>query len=85
MPEVGSVIVFPTALYDVLSDFDPAFYEELLIVSGIELTRGDDTKIEISVSDQEKCPRCWNFRELGTNPHHPDVCARCAEALDAME
>lgn len=32
----------------------------------------------------EKCPRCWNFRELGGNANHPHVCKRCGDALDAI-
>ena len=32
----------------------------------------------------EKCPRCWNYRELGGNPNHPSVCERCGDVLDAI-
>ena len=76
--------VVPQDQYDVLTDFDPAFFSELLIVSGVEFERGDEVKVDITVSDLEKCPRCWNFRTLGGNPHHPDVCERCGDALDAL-
>ena len=72
----------PQAEYDVLTDFDEGFFEELLIVSKVAFERGDELTVEISVSDLDKCPRCWNFRVLGGNPHHPDVCERCGDALD---
>ena len=39
---------------------------------------------EVLPADGEKCPRCWNFRALGGNPNHPDVCERCGDALDAI-
>ena len=74
----------PQAEYDVLTDFSEGFFEELLIVSKVAFERGHDLKVEISVSDLDKCPRCWNFRVLGGNPHHPDVCERCGDALDAI-
>lgn len=74
----------PQAEYDVLTDFSEGFFEELLIVSKVAFERGDELTVEISVSDLDKCPRCWNFRVLGGNPHHPDVCERCGDALDAI-
>ena len=74
----------PPAEYDVLTDFSEGFFEELLIVSKVAFERGDELTVEISVSDLDKCPRCWNFRVLGGNPHHPDVCERCGDALDAI-
>ena len=74
----------PQAEYDVLTDFNEGFFEELLIVSKVAFERGDELTVEISVSDLDKCPRCWNFRVLGGNPHHPDVCERCGDALDAI-
>ena len=61
----------PQAEYDVLTDFSEGFFEELLIVSKVAFERGDELTVEISVSDLDKCPRCWNFRVLGGNPHHP--------------
>ncbi|MBR5901102.1 class I tRNA ligase family protein, partial [bacterium] len=33
-------------------------------------------------SDKPKCARCWNCsEEVGSDPEHPDVCARCADVL----
>jgi isoleucyl-tRNA synthetase len=30
-----------------------------------------------------KCPRCWNYRgDIGTAVTHPELCGRCATALD---
>ncbi|HJU38114.1 MAG TPA: class I tRNA ligase family protein, partial [Tahibacter sp.] len=31
-------------------------------------------------SDATKCVRCWHYRaDVGANPAHPELCARCAE------
>jgi len=35
-------------------------------------------------SDLNKCPRCWNYRELGADAAYPDVCARCAAVLTTL-
>jgi len=55
-----------------------------------EESGGDDTAtksaiafVEVGKSELDKCPRCWNYRELGTDATHPDVCARCASVLSA--
>lgn len=77
-------VTAPAAEVAVLKEQDSAFYEELLIISGIEFTEGSEWAVEVSTSTLEKCPRCWNFRELGANVNHPAVCARCGEALDAI-
>ena len=40
--------------------------------------------VEVVPAEGEKCPRCWNYRELGVNPNHPHVCARCGDVLDEI-
>ncbi|MDR2108135.1 MAG: isoleucine--tRNA ligase [Coriobacteriales bacterium] len=32
----------------------------------------------------EKCPRCWNYRELGSDPDYPELCGRCAAVLRGL-
>jgi isoleucyl-tRNA synthetase len=59
---------------------------EALVVSQLELVAaseaGDDgTAFEIARADGEKCQRCWKFRELGTDPAHPAICADCASVV----
>ena len=67
--------------------FDPAVFEELFIVAKVQFVEGDGDEITaaVTVAEGEKCPRCWNIRELGGNPNHPDVCERCGDALDAIQ
>ena len=43
-------------------------------VPGLSLT--------VSHADGEKCARCWSYSHtVGSDPDHPDVCARCAKVL----
>jgi isoleucyl-tRNA synthetase len=66
----------------------PETLEELFIVSSVEFDAGDGAET-ITVTRAEdhghgKCVRCWRFypsAELGTTPGHPDLCARCTEAV----
>ena len=67
-----------------VSSYDPAVFEELFIVSGVEFIEGDELACEVMPAEGEKCPRCWNYRELGGNENHPAVCKRCGDALDAI-
>ncbi len=66
---------------------DAGVFEELFIVSGVsfvELADGEEEHVEVLPAEGEKCPRCWNFRELGGNAAHADVCKRCGDALDII-
>jgi len=54
---------------------------ELFIVSKVTLIEADEIAVVVEPAAGEKCPRCWNHRELGSDPAHPDVCPRCAAVL----
>jgi isoleucyl-tRNA synthetase len=46
-------------------------------VSGVGVTVG--------LASGEKCQRCWKILpEVGTVAEHPDLCLRCAEAVEAL-
>ena len=65
--------------------FDAAAFEELFIVAyGGASSKAGELSATVVKTDAEKCPRCWNYRALGGNPNHPDVCERCGDALDAL-
>jgi len=39
--------------------------------------------IDVKPSTHPKCERCWHYRpEVGKNPAHPTLCARCVSNLD---
>jgi isoleucyl-tRNA synthetase len=48
--------------------------------AGAAATELDGLKLEVSVSAQEKCERCWHRREdVGAIREHPGLCGRCVE------
>lgn len=78
-------IIVPNEMYGVVKSYSPAVLEELFIVGEVIYEEGEDLAIEITASKKEKCPRCWNYREIGVNLRHPEVCERCAAVLDELE
>ncbi|HEX3670413.1 MAG TPA: isoleucine--tRNA ligase [Candidatus Cybelea sp.] len=65
---------------------------EALVVSQLELVQngaGDESNdgvvaFELSPAAGAKCARCWKFRELGTDPAHPEICADCAQVVSQL-
>jgi isoleucyl-tRNA synthetase len=58
---------------------------ELLNVSQLEIQPTSDASTAVSVSkaDGQKCERCWHWEtDVGTNPEHPTICARCVKAVE---
>jgi isoleucyl-tRNA synthetase len=56
---------------------------EMFIVSAVELAEEGDLSVTVVPASGQKCPRCWNYREIGVDPAHPELCGRCAEVLSA--
>jgi isoleucyl-tRNA synthetase len=45
--------------------------------SAVKATQ-EDVWIEVKPSSHLKCVRCYQLRgDVGSNPHHPEICARC--------
>lgn len=82
--EASIRIVAPADQLAVLEAFGPEVMGELLIVSDVTFAEGAEMAAEVGTAPGEKCPRCWNYRELGTDGAYPEVCGRCAEALAAI-
>ncbi len=82
--EAAVKVTLPADVAEKLSAFDATVFEELFIVSGVEFVEGDDFACEVVDAAGEKCPRCWNYRELGGNANHPAVCTRCGDVLDEI-
>ncbi|MBV8491182.1 MAG: class I tRNA ligase family protein, partial [Candidatus Eremiobacteraeota bacterium] len=63
---------------------------EALVVSQLELaeaaTGAEDgvASFDIARADGEKCERCWKYRELGTDPENPTICADCAATVRGL-
>ncbi len=50
---------------------------EAFVCSEVELAEGDELSCEVLPAHGEKCPRCWNWRTLGTD----GLCCRCSHAV----
>ncbi len=49
------------------------------ITSGLNLAADETMHFEVRPSSLTKCIRCWHHRaDVGANPEHPHICARCA-------
>ena len=84
--EAAVTIAAPADVVEVLKGYAASDLEELFIVSHVDVKQGDSAEVTASVEKTEaaKCPRCWNYRELGGNANHADVCERCGNVLDAI-
>jgi len=79
--EARVVVTAPAEMAVVLRARGDVSLAEMLIVSAVTVADGADLAVEVLSAEGEKCPRCWNFRSLGTDADNPGVCARCAEVL----
>jgi isoleucyl-tRNA synthetase len=56
-------------------------FRELCNVSQIEITSDQNAELVVH-ADGQKCERCWHWEtDVGSNPDHPAICARCVEAV----
>jgi len=60
---------------------------ELFNVSEVELVTGSGpSALAVERSKAAKCDRCWrHVPDVGHNTLYPTVCARCSQALDAID
>ncbi len=50
------------------------------MVSKVTLVSATENKVEVVVSNETKCERCWHYTDtLGVNSEHPSICARCVD------
>jgi isoleucyl-tRNA synthetase len=79
-------------LISALENLGAAELEELLIVAKVELLldqSAQEPSVTITSSTLDKCPRCWNYRELSefACTHSEDkleLCSRCTEVLNEI-
>ncbi len=60
-------------------------WAEVLIVSNVQLKPlPDGMAVQVEPADGDKCARCWRvLPEVGSQPAHPALCARCADAVES--
>ena len=57
----------------------------VFITSQLILAVGDSLAVKVSVSEDTKCERCWHYApDVGINPAHPTLCARCDSNLHGV-
>ena len=82
--EAAATIMGNTELVEALAKHGERTLAEVFIVSDVELEESDDADgfvASVSAAPGEKCPRCWNYRELG-----PDgLCERCHDVVLDLE
>jgi len=78
------IISAPGGEYEFLKSFE-AELPSVFIVSQVELEKsGDGAELSVKVDKPSgvKCERCWLVLEsVGSNPEHPTLCSRCADAV----
>ena len=81
----------PEQVHSFLESFGSGLHF-LFITSGVELgpvgerafrsERVPGLVVEVLRADGTKCERCWHYtKDVGDDPEHPAVCARCARAI----
>ena len=55
----------------------------IFISTDAQIKKADSFSIEISVSDDPKCSRCWHrCKSVGTIAGHEEACSRCVENIE---
>ena len=79
--ETGANISLPDSFKPLIDSLGQNTIEELFVCSDSQIEFGaDEVKVEIVPAKGEKCPRCWNYRDL--NEH--GVCERCEKVLSDL-
>ncbi len=97
--EIGAPLQAAPTLHlpaDDLARLDEAGWAELAIVSGMQLSAAPvpeaaftlpelaDIGVVFARAEGNKCARCWQvLPEVGQNAKHPQLCRRCADAVDS--
>ena len=68
-----------------LADMDADTLADLLIVSQVRVTVGDELTVTVAPARGVKCARCWKvLPTVGSDSEHPDLCPRCAAVCKAL-
>jgi isoleucyl-tRNA synthetase len=74
-------VIAPAATIEALTGAGAPDVAEALVCSSVEFDEGDVLSVEVLPADGEKCPRCWNWREL----EEDGLCPRCHGAVAEYE
>ncbi len=55
----------------------------LFIASESSISEGKDLKVNITISENDKCVRCWHRHEsVGKDSKHKEICNRCITNIE---
>ena len=75
-----AALTAPAETYELLAGELGCDLAEPFVCSEVELAEGEELVCSVEPAHGEKCPRCWNFRELGED----GLCDRCGAAVSAL-
>ena len=74
------VLTLAPEAYKLLSGLE-GLLAESFVCSEVELAEGEELGCEVLPANGEKCPRCWNWRQLGAD----GLCCRCGKVVASVE
>jgi len=78
------IITVPEKDFLLLKKMDEEL-KDIIIVSQVELRRGDEVDIVVQKAEGEKCERCWQYTtEMTVSEKFPRVCSRCESILSSL-
>lgn len=82
--QAEATLTAPEHLYQALRTLD----EELrfvLLVSKVNVHKGEALSVSVKASTSEKCERCWHYVDsVGTIVEHPTLCHRCVDNIESQ-
>ena len=68
-----------------LADMDADTLADLLIVSQVRVTVGNELTVTVAPARGVKCARCWKvLSSVGTVEGHDTLCPRCAAVVKSL-
>ena len=74
-------LTVPSETFQLLVGVGSPDLAEAFVCSEVCVHEGDELSCEVLPANGEKCPRCWNYRELGED----GLCERCHEVVETLE
>ncbi|WP_077597814.1 isoleucine--tRNA ligase [Olsenella urininfantis] len=73
-------LMLPAESFALLAGEAPINLAEAFVCSDVCVHEGDALSCEVLPANGEKCPRCWNWRELGAD----GLCERCHDVMTGL-
>jgi isoleucyl-tRNA synthetase len=83
--QLDAEVIVPPAERAALEALGDGLREALVVsaLRGIRMSDGD-ARVVVMPAAGAKCERCWKYLELGSDPHHPTLCAPCAAVVESL-